>query len=356
MRCRLATVRVALIAQILLWLSPVVQAQQEFTLGDDDNWQQSRAADPTSPEGRLAEAKQLLAGGDADRARTITDAWIKEHERHPLLPEAYLIRGDAKTALGDEYEALYDYEFIARMYPGSEAFVTALRRELEIARQYGKGMKRKLWGIRMAGAEDEAEEIFIRIQERMPGSRIGEDAGMELADFYFDRRKMALAADAYSLFVENYPDSPLVDKARRRLIYAHLASFKGPQFDAAGLNEARTKLEDLKRIRPVEAQKVGADALISRIDESNAAKMLSTAQWYDRIGDPIACELTIRRLIKKYPRSAATADALRFVPEVLKDLPPRVIEQAPDYATLRATILGVTEEPAKTAAAEVCQP
>jgi len=317
-------------------------------LGDDDTWQAGRAADPASPEGKLASAKQLLAAGDADRALAIANAWIEQHERHPLLPEAYLVRGDARTAAGDEYQALYDYEFIARLYPGSEVFVTALRRELEIARQYGKGMKRKLWGMRISGAEDEAEEIFIRIQERMPGSRIGEEAGMELSDFYFDRRKMALAADSYSLFVENYPDSPLVDKARRRLIYAHLASYEGPQFDAAGLNEARTKLQELKRIRPVEAQKVGADALIARIDESNASKMLTTAQWYARVGDPIAAELTIRRLIKRYPRSVATADALRFIPQVLTDLPRRVIDQAPDYASLRSSVLGITDESAES--------
>ena len=31
----------------------------------------------------------------------------------------------------------------------------------------------------------------------MPGSRLAEEAGMQLADFYFNRRNMSLAADAY---------------------------------------------------------------------------------------------------------------------------------------------------------------
>jgi outer membrane protein assembly factor BamD (BamD/ComL family) len=91
---------------------------------------------------------------------------------------------------------------------------------------------------------------------------------------------------------------------------------------------------------------------LSRIDESNAAKLLSTAKWYDRVGDPIAAELTIRRLIATYPRSVATADALRFIPQVLTRLPLRTIEQAPDYSMLRETILGVTEELTKTVAVE----
>ena len=46
---------------------------------------------------------------------------------------------------------------------------------------------------------------------------------MELADFYFRRRDMPLAADAYDLFVQNYPRSRQVVKARLRLIYSTYA-------------------------------------------------------------------------------------------------------------------------------------
>lgn len=344
---------VPVVVTTLLVFAARCHAQQEYTLGDDDTWRQGEAPDPTTPEGQLANARQLLASGDAGRAETIADEWIKRHERHAQLAEAHLLRGDARTAQGDEYQALFDYEYIARMHTGSEVFITALQRELEIAKQYARGMNRKLWGMRIADASDEAEEIFIRVQERMPGSRLAEEAGIELADFYFGRRQMALAVDAYALFIENYPDSPLVDKARRRLIYAHLASFKGAEFDASGLYEARLRLQELKKIRPVEAQKVGADAIISRIDESDAAKMLETARWYDRIGDPIAAELTIRRLVSTYQRSVAAADALQMIPAILEKLPSRVIEQAPDYAAMRSAMLGHEASPGPPATGSV---
>ena len=65
---------------------------------------------------------------------------------------------------------------------------------------------------------------------------------MTRADFYFARGDMDLAVEAYSLFIENYPRSERLNDARRRLIHAHMASFKGPQFDAAGLYEARELL------------------------------------------------------------------------------------------------------------------
>jgi outer membrane protein assembly factor BamD (BamD/ComL family) len=320
-------------------------AQNQYTLSEQDTWKQTRSLDPNTPEGNLAEARTALAAGDAKKADELASAWIEKYERHPLMPEAYLLRGDALVAQYEEYAALYDYEYVARMYAGSEAFVTALEREFKIAKQYAEGGKRKLWGIRWVSAEEEAEELLIRIQERLPGSRLAELAGMELADYYFNKRMMGLAVDAYALFIENYPRSEQVSKARRRLIYAHLASFKGPEFDARGLNEAKVQLQELSAQTPVEAQRVGADALLTRIDESNAAKMLETARWYWRSGNAIATEQMIRRLVQKHQRSVAAAEALRMVPEILPHLPRRILDQAPNYEAMRAALLDAKTAP-----------
>jgi outer membrane protein assembly factor BamD (BamD/ComL family) len=337
----LQTAAIWLMASILAAATQIATAQQQFKLGDDDTWRQLESADPATPEGQLLEARRALAAGQYSRAEQLASQWIERNDRHPLLAQAYLIRGDALMGQDEEYEALFDYEYIARVFPGSEIFTTALQRELDIARMYTGGRLRKIWGLRIFNAESEAEELFIRIQERMPGSRLAEEAGMDLADFYFTRQKMALAVDAYSLFIENYPHSEQLPKARRRLIYSYLASFKGPEFDAAGLYEARSRLKNLQSFHALEAEQIGATGLISRIDESNAMKMLVTAQWYVRVNNPIAAELTIRRLVKTYPKSLATTEALRLIPDILPKLPKRILNEAPDYSVLREAALGV---------------
>src|SRR5262245_16413477 len=177
---RVCPSRAVLLSMTIIAASPwisgmplgVASAQQEYTLGADDTWKQGQAPDPATPEGQLAEARAALAAKDYERARTIASDWIEQHPQHLLIAEAYLIRADALVGDGDEYKALYDYEYIARMYAGSEVFVAALERELAIAKRYADGYKRKLWGLRMVGAGDEAEELFIRVQERLPGSRL----------------------------------------------------------------------------------------------------------------------------------------------------------------------------------------
>jgi outer membrane protein assembly factor BamD (BamD/ComL family) len=268
------------------------------------------------------------------------DAWLERFPADPLRPEALLVRGDARNALGEEYEALFDFEDIARRHPSSAAFVPALEREYDIAMRYAAGLKRKFWGtFRIVNTDDDAQEILIRIQERLPGSALAEKAGMSLADFYYDRRDMELAADAYDLFVQNYPRSSLVDKARLRLIAAYCSGYKGPEFDARGLAEASVKLRELQATEPLLAKQIGAEAILLRVYESEADKRLTTANWYWTTGDPISAEREIRAMVKKYPRSVATLQALRVIDDVLAKLPESVRRTAPDYAAIRRELM-----------------
>ena len=93
--------------------------------------------------------------------------------------------------------------------------------------------------------------------------------------------------------------------------------------------------------QPSLAQDIGAEAILVRIYESEASKLLSTADWYWRANDAISAELFIRRLVKQYPDSVATLDALRVIPRVIAKLPQTVIRGAPDYRALRAAKLGI---------------
>jgi tetratricopeptide (TPR) repeat protein len=280
-------------------------------------------------------ARRALISGQPKRAEALASAWLERHDPNPLRPEAFLIRGDAWVAMNDEYKALYDYEAICTLFPGSEPYLAALRRELDIAKAYAGGLKRKIWGIRMASATDEAQELMIRVQERLPGSTLAEEAGMALADYYFDVGEMTLAGEAYQLFMENYPRSAQFRKARLRLIYSRLASFKGPAYDASGILEAQAQLRTLEQIEPLTAEQVGSDAIILRIEESMAGKLLNQARWYARTGDPISAERSVRRAIERYPRSITALEAAAFGATLVPRLPAWLQKRVPDYAGLR---------------------
>jgi len=315
-------------------------AQETRTLDESDAWR-GPEADPSIAATQLSQAKQALARGDAGRARNLVDGWLERYPTHPLRAEALLVQGDALLALGDEYKAAFSYEELIRRYPMSEFFVSALEREFQIAVAYANGLKRKFFGtFRIIDAGDEAQEILIRIQERLPGSALAERAGMELADYYFRIRDMSLAVDAYDVFIQNYPRSRQINKARLRLIAAYLAQFKGPPYDSSGLVEATVKIKELQAIEPAIAQQIGAEAILVRIYESEAAKLGLQANWYRQTSDYISSERTVRRLFRDYPRSIAAMEEARGLPALMERLPAAYVRTMPDYRPIRRAILG----------------
>jgi outer membrane assembly lipoprotein YfiO len=315
---RVLGLRLALITSLVGGFTSAASAQDKFEL-KDDGFKKIAAPDPNSPEGQLQAMRRLIAEEKYEEAQDQAKEWIDAHPNHPLLAQAYLIRGDAYAADTEHYLALFDYEYIIRAYPGSEQFEVANERELTIAEAFVRGVKRKFWGMRIIPAESEGEELLIRIQERMPGSRIAERAGLELADYYYRASEMEMAATAYELFLVNYPQSQWREHAMQRQILANLASFKGPAFDATGLVEAQRRLIDYKTQFPAAAEQLGAHALLTRVDESLAERSLLVAQWYDDRGKFVSARFMYQRVMRDHPGSAAAYKAMNR----LKELDPK---------------------------------
>ncbi len=299
---------------VLCLLSPGVRAQSTtLELGGDGSWVQTRAPEPGTVEYRIAEIRRALALDRSSRARELARRLVEDlPDDSPWRATALLLLGDAKAATGREYQALFDYEEVINRYPASEEYRLAVERELEIAIDYAHGKRRRIFFglLRLGSAKKLAEELLIRVQERLPGSPAAERAGIELADYYFRIRDMEMASEAYELFQINYPDSVHRKRAMLRRILANVARFKGPRYDASGLIEAGELIEEFRERFPLEARETGlSEALEARLDESLAAQVFEQARWYLRTGDEVSARFTLRRLIARHPRSVAAQRA-----------------------------------------------
>lgn len=279
----------------------------------DGRWVLAESQPAVQGDPNLVLARERLASGSDDAAVAMLDQWFEQNPdpRGNMVPEALLLRGDAHLAGGDEYRALLDYERIAREFSGTDALPIALERELRIANLYLNGLRVKLWGmIRIDSGRPLAEEIIIRINERLPGSRLAEQALLDLADYYYRERELRQAADAYDIFLKLFPKSDKRQIAMQRRLYANIAKFKGPKYDASSLIEAQSQIEEYAAEFPAQAREKGLDdALTARLQESLAAEMLETARWYLRVDDPVSARLTLNRLVRSHPRTQAAIDA-----------------------------------------------
>lgn len=286
---------------------------EQYRLEGDAGWTQETPPEASADDLVITRARQFLADDEPRKALSSLTAWINENQRtgKPQLAEAYRLRGDAQVAVGQEYRALYDYEAVALKFANSDQYPIAIQRELDIGIQYANGRKRKLWGLfRVDDAGELAQEILVRTQERMPGSVLAEQAAIELADYYFRKREMDLATEAYNLYLINFPVGPNREHAMERRIYASIAEFNGPPYDGTSLLNAREQTRVFEREYPAAAKEKQLDqALIDRIDEASAAQMLNTAAWYRQVKDEAAERLTLKRLVNKHPETAAAQTA-----------------------------------------------
>ncbi len=314
LRGRITALGSAAVALALALCScPALAQSTEMQLDDDGGWVQTDAPEPGTDAWVIAEARRLLADDKPAQAYDVISPWIEANKRsvNAYLPEAYLIRGDARVANGNEYKALYDYEAIIRDFTASDVFADAVQREYEIGLRYLGGLRRKIWGMRIEPARSTGEELIIRVQERLPGSRLAEKAALDLAEHYYERRQMKLASEMYGIFIANYPQSEDREYAALRQIKANVARFKGPDYDGAGLTEARLLIEDFMHRYPATAQREGITVgMLVRIDESAASQLLTTARWYLRQGDEPAARFQLRRLLRKHPTSAAAREGV----------------------------------------------
>lgn len=309
----------AIAASLLLALNAAAQPAV-LELHPDTGWNQRQPQTPSLDRALLDIARTHIAAKQPDKAIAILDDWLDRNEgtRNPLEPEALRLMGDAQVLDGNEFGALFHYERLIREFPESSEYVTAIERETDIAQAYLGGMGKKLFGLplRIESSRSTAEELLVRAQERMPGSRLAERAAIMLADYYYRVRDLDLAAEMYDIFLQNFPTSSHRQRAMRNRIYANIASFKGPEYDGLALLESKLQIRQFAREYPADAERAYlTDALIARIEESTATQQLRAAEWYLKNDDPPAAAYTLRRLLREQPGTVAAARALQILDE-----------------------------------------
>ena len=298
------------------WVLPA-QAQTTLTLDANGQWQKGTPADANNPDAQtMGQARRLLAERKPGDAYDLLSEWLKADDRkdNPYSPEAYLLRGRAKLDDDEETNALREWEVVVKKYPASEQFVPALEGEFEVARLYIGGLRPRALGLRIDDGKPVAEEIILRINERLPGSKLAEKALISLGDMYYRERDLPTAVETYDVFLRLYPRSQYRSQALQRRAFATIAQFRGPGHDPSGLVETRYQIEDFQREFPAEADKLGmSDALVARLDDSAAAHLLLVAHWYADRNDVTSAKYTLRRLISKHPGSSAAVEALQWI-------------------------------------------
>jgi outer membrane assembly lipoprotein YfiO len=283
---------------------------------------------PVAPDPELEHAEQLLTQHDYKTAKKILVAWVKVHTRirTPQRDRAVFLLADVFYQADDRIKSFFYCDELMDEYPESDLFAAALQKQYDIADAYLSGYKDRFLFMRILDESSEAVQMMWRIQQRAPGSPLAEKAMLRTADYYFSDRDYDLAEDAYNAFWRDYPNSDEVPRVKLRAAFASLAQFRGVNFDATNLIDARAQLLEIQRRYPDLAAEENVQTVLDQIDSAFCKKLLDRGEFYERTSEPRGAVYVFRFLAQVYPNSPEAVEARRHLAHMpalaLADPPP----------------------------------
>lgn len=285
------------------------QFREQQTLDPESNAWIETPPDPNAATGdALSDARRLLAERQPDKAFRLLKKWVKDNPEHERYLEALYLLGEAYFERRRFFQAYERYDEVAESTAG-DLFYRAVRRSVDVARAFLSGEKRLLWGFLLLPAYDDGIEILDRVWEKVPGTRLGEQALKLKADYFFENGDMDLAQDEYVGLAREYPNGRYAQYALMRGAESASAAFPGVKFDDRALLDSEERYRQVEALYPDLAQRENVPQRIEGIRQQRAEKDLYVAQWYERTGQSGAAEFYYRLILRDYPNTLPAAEA-----------------------------------------------
>ncbi len=254
---------------------------------------------------RAGECSFLL--NDSQAAETELTSFLEKFPDDPLAPRARFNLAESKLSVDKPAAAVELYQTILKDETDTVLLGQA---KLGLAKSYGQLKK-----------YPEAEQLYTELTQELKGEA-AVDAGMRLADLYFDRLDYPAAAKAYGQVVSNFPQSPLNADARLK--------WGMSLFGARKFLEAAEQLQQLSSDerhateagfwQGVSLKSAGENGRAIEVLKANYASLGDSPkaprtlyQWADseqRAGQYEAAIEHFSELVRRWPEHALADDAL----------------------------------------------
>lgn len=282
--------------------------EREVLDPQSDEWVEAPHEPNDTADDVLSQARALLAERRPREAYRLLNKWIDAHPDHERYAEAVLLLGEANFERRWYFQAYERFEEVAESTAG-ELFYQAVRRSMDVARAFLSGEKRVIWRIFRIPAYDDGIEILDRVWERVPGTRLGEQALKLKADYFFENGDMDLAQDEYLNLAREYPNGRYAQYALMRSAESAAAAFPGVKFDDRALLDSQERYEQIRALYPDLARRENVDERLEGIRQQRAEKDLYIARWYERTRQSGAAEFYYRLILRDWPDTLAAAEA-----------------------------------------------
>lgn len=299
--------------------SAVFAAQQTWHLQDGQEWQKVGQGGSSDFMMAVAQAKQLVSTGRADKAEK---AFAKLKTDFPQLAgddfNAY-IKAELLYARRKYIEASNAYDKFTEQFPQSPFFQSALERQYQIAEAFLAGQKRRVLTVFNVSAYEEGSEIMNKVADKAGDAPMAENALRTLAQSSEKRSAYHEAYQVWSDISNRWPTGQVGKDALLGMARSLEKDYRGSKFDSKVLESSKSYYAEYQKRYSDAAQGLQIPQKLGKIDEELAQKEMTIADYYARTGSFTAANLYYQRIMEEWPGSSAAKSAEQKVAVIKKE-------------------------------------
>jgi outer membrane protein assembly factor BamD (BamD/ComL family) len=254
----------------------------------------------------VAQAESAESGGKLGRATSLYRKAAKHYPLTKSAAKAQFKSGELAEKDGKLTKAFDEYQEFISTYRSSSQFSAALDRQFEIALIAMEGKAASFLGLKTAVPKSDVINMFNTIISTAPRSPYAVKSQFRIGEIYQKQRKVVESVGAYQKVVDDYPGSDLSSDAAYRIANINNLTIENSR-DAANVRQTREAAEDAVRLYPDSERRSEAIELLSSLDETDAAKSMNVAAFYEKRGQDKAAAIYYIEVARS--RSSFAAEA-----------------------------------------------
>jgi len=211
-------------------------------------------------------------------------------------------------------------KFIDKDYRESKLYDLAFDRLFRIAKALLAGRKITVLGIFRIKGYARGVRIMESITDQASDKPIGIQAAVAIAESYEKRKMFNEAHLKWSEISWQWKTGRITKQALLSMAQCKQAAYKGPKYNASGLDTAKTYYENYKLRYPQDAKNLSIDETLLQINEQIAYKQLTIGRYYQRTGKTLAANLYFQMVIRNWPESKSAELAKQAIAKNLSNV------------------------------------
>ena len=310
-----AQMRKILSFALILFLVSDAQATWIWT-PQTRRWINPKYAAKDTPTAQMDWAIGFFETREYSRASREFIRLVRAYPRSELAPDAQYLAGVSFELMGRGGAAFSAYKKVVEIYPFSQRFKDSIEREFLLAEEFFSGRRVELIGPIKVPALDKAIEIYEHVVQHAPYGEYADRAQMRLGDSFIRQRRYEEANRAFQKVLDEYPNSPLSEKAKFNVAFcARQLSLKA-SYDQSATDEAIGWYEKFIAGHPDSELTSQARESLKALRTIKANGLAQIARFYEIQGKPAAAAVYYRDITEKYPETEPAAKAIAQLKEL----------------------------------------